>query len=47
MIDLLLLAVPFKTGSFLQDIIVPAIAIGVIGIMILNQILKNWGYALW
>lgn len=46
MIDLLLLAVPFKE-NFLMDIILPALVGGGVLIWIGNSILNKFGYTLW
>ena len=42
----MVLAVPFQ-GNFGSDIILPAIAGGVVLLMILNSFLNGLGYTLW
>jgi len=43
MIEMVMLA---TREGFLQDIILPAGVIVVVGLMLLNQLLKSWGYQL-
>lgn len=47
MIELIVLASFFKSGDFFMDIVLPAIAGGVVLLMIGNSILKHFGYCLW
>lgn len=46
MLDVLVLASHFKSGNFVWDVIAPAIAGGIVFILIGNSILKKFGYYL-
>ena len=40
------LAIPFK-GNFFTDILLPAGAMVFVGLLILNALLRHWGFTLW
>lgn len=46
MYDLIITASFFKSGEFFMDIVFPAIAGGVVLLLILNSVLKKFGYIL-
>lgn len=46
MIELVLLAVPFKEG-FLGDVVIPGVALVFVLVLIANSILNKLGYTLW
>lgn len=46
-LNLVLLAVHFKSGDFLMDVVVPGVAAVAVLLMIGNSLLNHWGYRLW
>jgi len=46
MIELIMLASHFKSGNFIWDVVAPAVAGGVVFILIGNSIAKKFGYYL-
>ena len=43
LLDLLLVA----RGDFLSDMILPAVALAFVFAVMINQLLKKWGFCLW